>query len=118
MSAAPEQGPHTEMAGEEVEEVDCKDDHVADLDEHTRRFLATFTTIRSKIDDLSRSESDIKRFELSIESERKRLQKNLDAAKISLRNARIQMGAELAKLDANGFAQISDLIKSREATGA
>lgn len=101
--------------GEVVEEIEeCDEQHVADLDEPSRRFLATFTTIRSKLDDLSRAESELSRFELSIESQRKLLRKNAEAARLALRNARIQMGAELAKADAAGFSQISELIKNRE----
>lgn len=96
----------------------CNEAHLDDLDPQTKAVLTTFSTIRSKIDDLARAESDVKRFELSIEQERKRLQKTLEAAKASLRNARIQMGAELAKIDPSGFAQISELVKNREGLSA
>jgi hypothetical protein len=103
--------PQTEMVGdEEVEEV-CNEQHLADLDATTNAVLTTFSTIRSKTDDLVRAESDIKRFELSIEQERKRLQKTFEAAKVALRNARVQMGVELAKIDAAGFAKVSQMIK-------
>lgn len=90
---------------------ECNEHHVADLDPAAKLFLTTFTTIRSKIDDLVRAESDLKRFELSLEAERKRLQKNLESAKLSLRNARIQMGAELAKADPAGFTKIDQAIR-------
>lgn len=95
----------------EVDEEECVEQHVADLDAAAKLFLTTFTTIRSKIDDLSRAHSDLQRFELSLEAERKRLQKNLESAKLSLRNARIQMGAELAKTDPAGFTKIDQLIR-------
>jgi hypothetical protein len=94
---------------EEVEE--CTEQHLADLDGQARAFLSTFTTIRSKITDLERAESDLKRFELSIESERKRLAKQVEGARLALRNARIQMAVELAKTDGVGFTKAADLIK-------
>ena len=104
-------------AGEETEEVDevieepCKKDHVEELAEPTKRFMSVFMTIQNKTEDLARAESDIKRFELSIEADRKRLQKTLEGAKLGLRQARIQMGVELAKLDASGFSKISQMLK-------
>src|SRR5574339_214350 len=98
-------------AVEDQEEVECSEQHVADLDEAAKRFLTTFSTIRSKIDDLARAESDIKRFELSIEQDRKRLAKTLETAKVALRNARVQMAVELSKLDGAGFAKIADQVK-------
>jgi hypothetical protein len=109
-----ELGPDDELATEE--EACDKGDHISDLDEHTKRFLSTFSTIRSKVDDVARAESDIKRFELSIEAERKRLQKNLDSAKLGLRQARIQMAVELAKVDAPGFGAVAEVVK--EGNGA
>jgi len=108
----------TEMVEHDPAEVECSEHHVADLDEATKRFLSTYSTIRGKIDDLARAESDIKRFELSIEQERKRLQKTLDSARLALKNARVQIAVELSKLDAAGFGQIADLVKNREVTGA
>jgi hypothetical protein len=93
------------------EETCKKGDHVSDLDEGAKLFLSTFATIKGKVDDLARAESDIKRFELSIESERKRLQKNLENAKVGLRNARVQMGVELSKVDAPGFGKVAQMIK-------
>jgi hypothetical protein len=104
---------HTDL-GPEEKEVDCQEDHVADLDEPTRRFLSTYSTIRSKIDDLARAESDVKRFELSIEQDRKRLQKTLEAARLALKNARVQMATELGKIDAAGFAEVANIIKAKE----
>lgn len=103
-----------EETTQDVEEiVECeKGDHLSDLDETARRFLSTFSTIRSKIDDLARAESDIKRFELSIEADRKRLQKTLEGAKLALKNSRIQMAAELSKLDAAGFSAAAEAIKA------
>ena len=99
----------------EVEEETCeKGDHLSDLDEVTQRFISMFSTVRSKIEDLARAESDVKRFELSIESERKRLQKMLETAKVSLKNARIQMAAELAKADTAGFSKIAELVKEAQ----
>ncbi len=98
-----------------IEEVDqddvCGQNHVDDLDDQSKQMLATFSTVRSKIQDLERAESDQKRFELSIESERKRLQKTVEAAKLGLRNARIQMAVELQKVDGVGFAKAADLVK-------
>jgi len=110
-------------AGEETEQVEdevevCTLAHLEDLDAQAKQYLATFSTIRGKVDDLTRAESDLRRFELSIEQERKRLQKTLEAAKLSLRNARIQMGVELAKVDPVGFSQISELVKNRESVNA
>ena len=70
-----------------------------------------FTTIRSKIDDVTRAESEVKRFELSIDGERKRLQKTLEAAKLGLKNARIQMAVELQKVDGVGFTKAAELVK-------
>jgi len=103
-------GEETEQFEEEVEEV-CTEQHLADLDDQAKTFLSTFTTIRSKITDLERAESDLKRFELSIEADRKRLQKQLDGARLALRNARIQMAVELTKIDGIGFTKAADLIK-------
>lgn len=96
---------------------ECQEQHLDDLDQGAKTVLSTFATIRSKIDDLARAESDIKRFELSIEQDRKRLQKALEAAKTALRNARVQMATELAKVDAAGFAQAAELVKSKETAG-
>lgn len=98
----------------EEEVIECEEQHVADLDEHIRRFMSTFGTIRSKLQDLERAESDIKRFELSIEQERKRLQKSLETAKEGLRGARVQMAVELAKLDAAGFSEVAQLVKGKQ----
>ena len=117
--------PHNHADQEDVHTTDgadaapeeCKEQHLADLDENAKRFLSMFSTIRGKIEDLARAESDLRRFELSIEQDRKRLQKTLESAKLGLRNARIQMGVELEKLDAPGFSKITDLIKGREAAG-
>jgi len=111
MTDTPAEMPHTEMVGDEEDEETCGRDHLEDLDEPIKRFMSVFSTIRSKNDDLVRAESDIKRFELSIEQERKRLQKTFEAAKVALRNARVQMGVELAKVDAVGFAKVSQMIK-------
>jgi len=108
----PTPGEGTEMVEDDEEVVECKQgDHLSDLDELTRRALSMFSTIRGKVGDLERAESDIKRFELSIESERKRLQKNLESAKGALRNARVQMGVELAKVDQAGFEQVAKILK-------
>lgn len=93
------------------EEVECGQQHLDDLDDQAKQMLSTFSTVRSKIQDLERAESDQKRFELSIESERKRLQKTVDAARLGLRNARIQMAVELQKVDGVGFAKAADLVK-------
>lgn len=101
--------------GDVVQEEECQEQHVSDLDEAAKRFLTTFSTIRSKIDDLARAESDIKRFELAIEQDRKRLAKTLEAAKAALRNARVQMAVELSKLDGAGFSKIADQVKNMEA---
>lgn len=98
---------HTEE--EEAEEV-CTEQHLADLDDQAKAFLSTFTTIRSKITDVERAESDLKRFELSIEADRKRLQKQLETAKLGLRNARIQVVVELSKVDGH-FVKVSELVK-------
>jgi hypothetical protein len=103
-------GEETERFEEEVEEV-CEKNHLDDLDDQTKAFLATFSTIRSKISDLERAESDLKRFELSIEADRKRLQKQLEGAKLALRNARVQIAVELQKVDGAGFAKVADLVK-------
>lgn len=108
--------PHTEMVDEAVE-VECEKDHVEDIDSDAKVFLTTFETVRAKLEDLARAESDIKRFELSIEADRKRLQKQLESAKIGLRNARVQMGAELAKLDTVGFSNAAKLIKEAQGVG-
>ena len=89
----------------------CKESHVGDLDAQTKQILSTFSTIRSKISDLERAESDLKRFELSIEQDRKRLAKQRDTARQALRNARVQMAVELQKVDGIGFAKAADLIK-------
>lgn len=102
-----------QVTDEEV--LDCKLPHVDELDEPTKRFMSVFATIRSKNEDLARAESDIKRFELSIESDRKRLQKTLEAAKVGLRNARVQMAVELEKLDAAGFTNVSKVVKDLNA---
>jgi hypothetical protein len=103
-------GEETEQFEEEAEEV-CTEQHLADLDDQAKAFLATFTTIRSKITDVERAESDLKRFELSIEADRKRLQKQLDGARVALRNARIQMAVELAKADEVGFSKAAEIVK-------
>lgn len=103
--------PHTEMVGEDEADLACEKDHVEDIDSEAKIFLSTFSTIRSKLDDVARAESEIKRFELSLEAERKRLQKQLEAAKTGLRNARVQMGVELGKLDAAAFSKISQMLK-------
>jgi septal ring factor EnvC (AmiA/AmiB activator) len=103
-------GEETEQFEEEAEEV-CTEQHLADLDDQAKAFLSTFTTIRSKISDLERAESDLKRFELSIESERKRLVKQLDGARLALRNARIQVAVELQKVDEIGFTKFADMVK-------
>lgn len=94
----------------------CEDQHVADLDDGSKRFLSMFATIRSKVDDLARSQSDIQRFELSIDGERKRLVKQVETAKLALRNARIQIGAELAKVDAAGFEKVLQIVKDANAS--
>lgn len=104
-------GEGTEQDEQAEEEVCDKGDHLSDLDEQTKCFLATFSTIRSKVNDVSRAESDLRKFELSIESERKRLQKNIDSAKLGLRNARVQMVVELTKVDGHGFTAVADIIK-------
>ena len=98
---------------EEISEVEeaCTEQHLADLDDQAKAFLSTFTTIRSKITDLERAESDLKRFELSIEADRKRLQKQLDSARLALRNARIQMAVELSKVDGGGFGRVAEVVK-------
>ncbi len=95
------------------DEVDhtCEKNHLDELDDQAKAILSTFTTIRSKIEDLSRAESDFKRFELSIELERKRLTKAIESAKGALRNARVQMAVELQKVDGVGFTKAADLIK-------
>jgi len=103
-------GEETEEVDQEVEEV-CTEQHLSDLDDQAKDFLATFATIRSKISDLERAESDIKRFELSIETDRKRLQKQLEGARLALRNARIQMAVELTKVDGVGFSGAAEVIK-------
>jgi len=103
-------GEETEQVEEEAEEV-CTEQHLSDLDDQAKAFLATFATIRSKISDLERAESDLKRFELSIEADRKRLQKQLDGARLALRNARIQMAVELTKVDGVGFTKAAELVK-------
>lgn len=103
-------GEETEQFEEEVEEV-CTEQHLVDLDDQAKAFLSTFTTIRSKISDLERAESDLKRFELSIEADRKRLAKQLDGARLALRNARIQMAVELTKVDGIGFAKAAEIVK-------
>jgi hypothetical protein len=108
--------PHTEMVSDEEEEVACTKNHVEELDAPTKVIMSVFATIRSRIDDLIRAESDLKRFELSIEQERKRLSKTLENAKVGLRNARVQMAAELEKADSAGFAKAAALVK--EAHGA
>jgi hypothetical protein len=90
---------------------DCGEQHVIDLDDGSKRFLSMFATIRSKVDDLARAQSDAQRFELSIEGERKKLQKRIEESKLSLRNARIQVGVELAKVDEIGFSKILEMIK-------
>lgn len=113
-----ESKPDDETTSEEVEVIECQEQHLADLDASAKCFLATFSTIRGKVDDLARAESDLKRFELSIEQDRKRLQKNLEAAKLALRNARVQMAAELEKLDASGFSKITEFVKGKEGAGA
>jgi len=89
----------------------CTKNHIEELDDQAKNLLSTFTTIRSKITDLERAESDLKRLELSIEADRKRLQKQLEAAKLGLRNARIQMAVELQKIDGVGFTKAADLVK-------
>jgi hypothetical protein len=94
------------------EEADvCTQTHVEELDDQAKQMLSTFSTVRSKLQDLERAESDIKRFELSIEADRKRLQKQLEAAKLGLRNARIQMAVELQKVDGTGFTKAADVVK-------
>jgi hypothetical protein len=93
------------------EEVTCDEQHVADLDDQAKVMLSTFTTVRSKIQDVLRAEAGIKSFELSIEADRKRLQKSLEAAKLGLRNARVQMAVELEKVDGIGFMKAADRIK-------
>lgn len=104
--------PETELDEDLIgEEVVCDQRHLDDLDDQAKAFLSTFTTIRSKITDLERAESDLKRFELSIESERKRLAKQLESAKLALRNARIQMAVELQKVDGAGFAKAAEVVK-------
>ncbi len=103
-------GEETEQVEEEAEET-CTEQHLSDLDDQAKIFLSTFTTIRSKITDLERAESDLKRFELSIESERKRLVKQLEGARLALRSARIQMAVELTKTDGAGFAKAAEVIK-------
>ncbi len=108
---------HTEKVEVEDElEVDCEKDHVEDIDKDARIILSTFSTIRSKMEDVARAESDLRRFELSIDAERKRLQKNFEGAKAGLKGARVQMAAELAKLDAVGFGKVAQIVK--EAFGA
>ena len=104
-------GEETEQFEEDVDEKTCAEQHVADLADSTKRFMSVFMTIQNKTEDLARAESDIKRFELSIEADRKRLQKTLEGAKLGLRQARIQMGAELAKLDVAGFSKMAQLLK-------
>lgn len=101
-----------DTVAEEVEEghKPCKKNHLEELDDQAKIFLSTFSNIRSKIEDLARAESDIKRFELSIESERKRLQKQCDAAKLGLRNARVQVVVELQKVDGH-FTKVAELVK-------
>ena len=97
---------------QEEQEVEvCDQNHIEDLDAQAKTFLSTFTTIRSKIDDVTRAESEVKRFELSIDGERKRLQKTLEAAKLGLKNARIQMAVELQKVDGVGFTKAAELVK-------
>jgi hypothetical protein len=110
----PQIGPDDERIDTEVdqdEELACDEQHVADLDDQAKVMLSTFTTVRSKIQDVLRSEAAIKSFELSIEADRKRLQKSLEAAKLGLRNARVQMAVELEKVDGIGFMKAADLIK-------
>ncbi len=70
----------TEVEFDQEPQEECKLTHVDELDDATRRFMSVFATIRSRGEDLGRAESDIKRFELSIEADRKRLQKSLEAA--------------------------------------
>lgn len=106
--------PHTEE-GPLDEQEPCTENHVADLDEGARRFLSMFSTVRGKVEDLARAESDLKRFELSIDQERKRLQKSVESAKVALKNARIQVGVELEKVDAAGFSKAYQLIKDENA---
>lgn len=101
---------------QQIDEVECEDQHVADLDDGSRRFLSTFATIRSKVEDVARAQSDIQRFELSIDGERKRLQKQVVAAQLALRNARIQIGTELAKVDAAGFEKVLQIVKDANAS--
>lgn len=103
-------GEETEQFEEEAEEV-CTEQHIADLDDQAKAFLSTFTTIRSKISDVERAESDLKRFELSIEADRKRLQKQVESSKLALRNARIQMAVELQKVDGVGFTKAADIVR-------
>ena len=105
-------GEGTEQVQDE-EEVECSEAHLADLDETTRRFLQIFSTIRSKLQDMERAQSDISRFALSIEQQRKQLEKNLDSASTALKNARIQMSVELGKLDPNGFTVMTQLLKEK-----
>ena len=105
-------GEGTEQFEDEGEAI-CEKGHLDELDDQTKAFLSTFTTIRSKISDLERAESDLKRFELSIEAERKRLAKQLDSAKLALRNARIQMAVELQKTDGVGFTDVANIVKER-----
>lgn len=97
------------------EEATCTESHVDDLDEGSRRFLSMFSTVRSKVEDVAKAESDIKRFELSIEQERKRFQKQLESAKVALKNARVQVGVELSKVDQAGFSKVAQLIKDDNA---
>jgi hypothetical protein len=107
----------TEQDQDEIDRT-CDQQHLDDLDDQARAMLSTFSTVRSKLQDLERAESDIKRFELSIEADRKRLQKQLEAAKLGLRNARVQMAVELQKADGVGFTKVADLIKQAEANRA
>lgn len=104
--------PASEETEEIQDEVDrtCEEQHLADLDDQTKAFLSTFTTIRSKITDVERAESDLKRFVLSIEADRKRLQKQLETAKLGLRNARIQIVVELSKADGH-FTKVAELVR-------
>ena len=99
---------------ETIEETCKQGDHLSDLDAQTKLFISVFATVRSKTEDLARARSDAQKFELSIEAERKRLQKNLENAKLGLRNARVQMSVELAKVDPVGFEKVAQLVKEVE----
>jgi hypothetical protein len=99
----------------DIDQEECDEQHVTDLDDGSKRFLSMFSTIRSKVDDLARAQSDAQRFELSIEVERKKFQKRVEDSKLALRNARVQIGVELAKVDEIGFSKILELIKGDNA---